>query len=760
MQQKRPFQLLTAGVVTVALVMSACSGDDDGGDDTDTGDGTAATTGADGTGNGGADLDGDGLTIGLIRAPVGLFDLLGSAQAGGVALAAQDIAAAGGVLGGPLNIVEDTPTATRDVAAVLTDLVDGGAQLLVGPSSSDEARVVIPLLPGAGAVACGASTTAPYLTDIPEGEGRFVRTALDDNVTALHTFQRLQNRTANIIDRPVQVTIVAREDSYGTSLSGSLAGLLGLAGMTATVVPYGPDDVQLAGVADAVAASVPDAVVMISLEEGPRLASLLVTAGLHPDKLLGLDGQATPRFAEQGSPGSPETLNGTSVIGTSGPLPFMARLLEVPEGRAQVLYGAQAYDCAISYALAAEATDSTDPDEILAALPEVTGGGTVCTSYADCVALVRDGQDIDYEGPSGPIDIDETGEPGGGRFLTANVVDGAMRVVVDLRFDLSEYRAQVAPRLVAFIASVQSALAELGYYTGPIDGQFNDDFRAALIAFQTDNGLEPTGEIDSETLAAIQANLEVGSAALTASIAEIQQLLTDLGYFTGPIDGRVTPALGDAIRAFQTDLGVEPTGILDAATLRAIYQAGVQSGTPVEPPEPPPTTTTTVPATTTTVPDSTTTTVPDATTTVPATEQSILDIVNTTPELSTLAALLQTPGLDPVLVDAITDPSRAITLMAPNDDAIPDDVTDDPAVLSRILLYHLIDGSFDTETLGDAGDFEYPTLLVVDGVPALVSASVIGGVLTFNATAGVVQPSDMESTAGFVHTVNGILTPP
>lgn len=769
MQRKRRFRGLAACLVTTALVAAACSGDDDGAD-TDTDDagedaGTATTGGGDPTPGGDDDddeLDGEGLTLGLIRAPVGLFDLLGSAQAGALVLAAEDIAAAGGVLDGPLSIIEDTPSATRDVTAVFEDLLEDGASLLVGPSSSDEARVLLPLLADAGAAVCGASTTAPGLPTAPEAEGRFVRTALDDTVTALHTFQRLRDRTANILDRAPQVTIVARQDSYGTSVSGSLAGLLDLAGIAATVVPYGPEDVQLAGVAEAVAASAPDEVVLISLEEGPRLASLLVGAGLPADRLLGLDGQATPRFAEQGSPGSPETLNGVSVIGTTGPLPFVARLLDVPDGRAQVLYGAQAYDCAISFALAAEASGSSDPDDILAALPDVTGGGgTTCTTYADCVALLDAGEDIDYEGPSGPIDLDEDGEPGGGRFLTANIIDGAMRVVIDLRFDLSEYRAQVAPRLVAFVAAVQSALAELGYYTGPIDGQLSEEFQAALAAFQTDNGLEPTGQIDAATLETIQARLDAGSAALSASIAEVQKVLTELGFFTGPIDGRVSPALGDAIRAFQTELGLEPTGILDAATLRAIYQAGVQSGTPVEPPPEPPPTTTTVPATTTTTvaPAPTTTTVAP-TTTAPVEELSIREVIEATPELSVLAALLNTPGLDPELLDALDNPARAVTLLAPTNEAIPDAATLDPTEIGDLLLYHVLDGAYDSDVLAERDDPEFPTLLIDGDDVATVERSIEDGAIVLNGAARVIDPFDLASTAGFVHTIDTVLTPP
>lgn len=44
--------------------------------------------------------------------------------------------------------------------------------------------------------------------------------------------------------------------------------------------------------------------------------------------------------------------------------------------------------------------------------------------------------------------------------------------------------------------SVQQALADLGYYNGPLDGIIGPMSRLAIANFQADNGLEPTGIID------------------------------------------------------------------------------------------------------------------------------------------------------------------------------------------------------------------------------------------------------------------------
>jgi peptidoglycan hydrolase-like protein with peptidoglycan-binding domain len=53
----------------------------------------------------------------------------------------------------------------------------------------------------------------------------------------------------------------------------------------------------------------------------------------------------------------------------------------------------------------------------------------------------------------------------------------------------------------------------------------------------------------------------------------VQQTLKLAGYWTGPVDGTWTAALTDALKSFQTDLGVEPTGTVDAATIAAVERA-------------------------------------------------------------------------------------------------------------------------------------------------------------------------------------------
>jgi peptidoglycan hydrolase-like protein with peptidoglycan-binding domain len=51
---------------------------------------------------------------------------------------------------------------------------------------------------------------------------------------------------------------------------------------------------------------------------------------------------------------------------------------------------------------------------------------------------------------------------------------------------------------------VQSNLAQLGYYHGPIDGEIGSGSRQAIRAFQAAQGLPVTGMIDPKLLKALR----------------------------------------------------------------------------------------------------------------------------------------------------------------------------------------------------------------------------------------------------------------
>lgn len=73
-------------------------------------------------------------------------------------------------------------------------------------------------------------------------------------------------------------------------------------------------------------------------------------------------------------------------------------------------YGPESYDSVMIIALAAQIAGD-DGSAHAGEIVNVTKDGEKCSTYADCLALVEAGTDIDYEGVSGPTDMSGNGEP-------------------------------------------------------------------------------------------------------------------------------------------------------------------------------------------------------------------------------------------------------------------------------------------------------------------------------------------------------------
>lgn len=168
-----------------------------------------------------------------------------------------------------------------------------------------------------------------------------------------------------------------------------------------------------------------------------------------------------------------------------------------------------------------------------------------------------------------------------------------LRLFADAGCLPEEQKQQAAAAVSAYTAALQQGLADAGYFAGAVDGVYGPDTVAAVESLQTANGLPVTGTVDKATADALQAELEAVHGAASqdavAATAAVQQTLKLVGFWDGEVDGIWTPALTDAVKAFQVELGVEPTGTIDAATISAFEKAIADLTEPVPAPEPSPT---------------------------------------------------------------------------------------------------------------------------------------------------------------------------
>ncbi len=756
----RPRGRWAAWFTVGALLLAACSDDDategtEAPASTTTGPGRPGTAPASATTAPAAE---PAFTVGYLAPGVGLLNALGIGQQRGLTLAVDEVNAAGGVLGGPVAVVTAEESADRPIDAVLDDLVAQEPDVIVGPVGSSSAVAVTPLLAEQSLLACSASATATSLTVDVDTENdaplTFVRTALRDDQFARLVADELMTTDDKRESAPETVMIVGRDDVYGNELTAGLSAELTARNADVSTLTYPPRRVDFLEEAAAVVAADPDVVVLAAYTEAPRLIARIVEAGYDADRIVGLDGLLVPRLAEQTFPSDPARADGVRVIGTTGDRALMTRLAAVPASDDQVSYGPQMYDCVITLALAAEASASTEPAAIAQQLGPVTADGRTCSTFAHCVELLEAGEDIDYDGTTGRIAFDASGDITTARLVNAAVSEGQLQPVTTRDVDLVAERQQEIFDSAVFVAQLQQALKVLGYYDGDVTGIYDDATRAAVEALQRDLGLPETGEYDEATDAALRQRLGDRLDTFTGAVSDLQEALTELGYYSGPIDGRYSAATVAAVKAFQKDLGVPATGVIDVATLRAIYARGQETGAGNAPE--PTTTTTSRPATTVTTPPAAPTTplppppteAPPPETIPPPNEPNLYEVLSADPNYSTLVEVARAAGYG-----ADFSQPGAITLFAPTNEAFEalepdrlDELRTDPDAADELLRDLAVEDAIPSDEL-TTGELE-----TIGGATVDVVAD--GDTVTF-AGATVVGP-DITASNGVAHGIDAV----
>jgi len=152
-----------------------------------------------------------------------------------------------------------------------------------------------------------------------------------------------------------------------------------------------------------------------------------------------------------------------------------------------------------------------------------------------------------------------------------------LRLLSDAGCLTDDQQQQALTVVTTYTANLQTQLQAVELYTGAIDGIYGPATVAAVKQLQKDAGLPETGYVDIATGKALDA--KVAAAGQEAAVAELtstaalQTILTLTGFWTGPIDGKWTDELTVALQAFQSKLGVPPTGEVDVATMAAFQQA-------------------------------------------------------------------------------------------------------------------------------------------------------------------------------------------
>ncbi len=208
------------------------------------------------------------------------------------------------------------------------------------------------------------------------------------------------------------VAVLARQDFYGQGLAESAAKNVEAAGATvAAKVLYNAEAENFTAEVNEIAAAKPDAIILVAFNETTKIIPQLIAKGLGPDKTQDLLRRRQPGRLLRGEVRPHGDEGHGSFAGRPRPGPSPTKLKAIDPKVKDFTYGPESYDTVMISALAALQAGDDSGEAIAKEIIKVSQDGTKCTGWEQCSKLVEDGEDIDYEGASGPTDMNDTGSP-------------------------------------------------------------------------------------------------------------------------------------------------------------------------------------------------------------------------------------------------------------------------------------------------------------------------------------------------------------
>ena len=279
---------------------------------------------------------------------------------------------------------------------------------IVGPASSRVALGALDLIADARVVTCSPSATAMELSQRTD-DGYFVRTIGSEALEAVALTSAMTHTGRS------RLAVLYPDDPFGHDFADRLQSAFSRRREEVRPVAYEPTAEQfnlpvreaLAGDTEVVAVvgSPPaGARVLAALARNgatPDVVDIFVTSGLRRPDLSGLIDTLHPMAAAH--------IWGVSPLAEPRAAGFTARFAATWP-TISVSYAAYAYDCTNLIALAAEAAGSDDSEAIRGQLTSVSEGGSPCSGFADCATALGNGQNIDLDGASGDVDLQDDGD--------------------------------------------------------------------------------------------------------------------------------------------------------------------------------------------------------------------------------------------------------------------------------------------------------------------------------------------------------------
>ena len=347
------------------------------------------------------------ITYGVLSCFTGRLASLGQAMLQGSQVAAAEINAAGGVLGRKLQLTTgDTSCDVADGVTATNQMLTKNISGVIGPETQ-EINGIEPILDANHIVDefQGGDTARDHQTD-----PYFFRDSPSDSQlgVAMSLYGHQQGYTKAVMlfySDPAAQTFLKPVSETFTKLGGTIL---------KTIIVTPDQTSYLSQVREAIAAH-PQ--VIFTQEDPPTAAVLFREFGQ-------LGGGSIPWIGTDVTSGSDflkaitypvahnvlTSVYGTSVTGTANSafITLFNQLFPSQKAAGPLANANYAYDAVISLALADDFAKTTNGTTVAHDMTKVTNPpGTACYTYASCLALVKAGTKINYEGASGDLDYNQ-----------------------------------------------------------------------------------------------------------------------------------------------------------------------------------------------------------------------------------------------------------------------------------------------------------------------------------------------------------------
>lgn len=425
-RQRQSLGILLASMFSLGLGLTACQE-------------TSPTSGGPTTDTGKTDSNA-GLKLGSLLPVTGDLASIGQNMPLAVNLAKDAVNACGGVNGKPVEVInEDDQTDPTVGATAMTKLaeVDKVAGV-VGSFASSVSSAAVDVAVRNKVMLISPGSTSPVFTGRAKAgdfQGYWARTAPPDTYQAQALAVLAHKKGFK------RVATVAINNDYGVGFEQEFIKAFEKLGGTIInkekPVRYDPKAATLDSEAAQAFGDKPDAVVAILYAE---TGSLLLKSAYEQGLMKGVtvlltDGVYSEDFTKQVG----KTKDGKSILANAlGTVPgadgqalaSLTTLWKEKTGKEVTAYVPHTWDASALLMLAAQAAKGNTGEAIASKLREVANApGKEVTDVCEGLKLLQQGEDINYQGASGNVDVDENGDVVGSYDVWTVKEDGSLAVI-------------------------------------------------------------------------------------------------------------------------------------------------------------------------------------------------------------------------------------------------------------------------------------------------------------------------------------------